>query len=142
MGPLHLHDPDCHLPQCEVKPLFNVVSEAAIISNLDGAVWASTPNFKLGTYVLTLDTQTDGEYREVIDETKVLLNVAWHSVPGTVTGIFLRKKKYVNVTPLELREEGVAYLVRKGGGACLVLCKTCVVVGFWDQDKLMSNGIA
>ena len=54
-------------------------------------------------------------------------------------GIWLRKNKYVDVTPPNVKGTGVVYLSTKGGGACIGASAYYVCIAFWDSKSVMSD---
>ena len=54
-------------------------------------------------------------------------------------GIWLRKNKYVDVTPPNVKGTGVVYLSTKGGGACIGHSAYYVCIAFWDSKSVMSD---
>ena len=113
----------------------NIVKTAAIYGK-DGTPWAVSENWPgLHTYEQEQDTE-NGTETVLVDEWKIVENVS-----GGVRrpGIRIGREKYGFVKYDQ--EFKSAQLAKSTGGA--ILCKTakCIVVGIWEKEAKMSNGL-
>ena len=112
--------------------IHNCVEKAAIISLADGSIWASTPDFGLYGYPVDVPTEDGNGVQSVeINEIALFLHVVTHDgASNSLAGIRISNEKYFKVN--SDAAEGLIYLKKNGGGACIAKCHSCIVFGSWN----------
>lgn len=116
----------------------NVCEHGSLVSNTDGTVWASTPDFTLSNYAATIERE-DGSGTQVVEvnEFTSLLD-AFNNQGHTakIGGVRINKEKYFVVS--FDGDRGVMYLRKLGGGACVARSNTAFVIGtFMSSNKMI-----
>lgn len=119
--------------------LYNCVESAAIISKLNGAIYASTPNFSLSQYSVTIPNDELGTSTPLrVNETKILL----HSIKNGGTSLdegglrFNSEKFYLVHYDLDTRS---MYLRKSQGGACISWTNVVVIYASWSENEQTSG---
>lgn len=110
----------------------NCIEKAAIISLADGSIWANTPDFGLYGYPVDVPTEDGLGVQSVeINEIDLFLHVVNHDgASNSLAGIRISNEKYFKVN--SDADQGLIYLKKNGGGACIAKCNSCVVFGSWN----------
>lgn len=112
----------------------NICEHGAIIGNTNGVIWASTPNFYLGTYVDEV-LAPDGQYQSVkIDEFANLQEVfANCGNTHKLEGVRLVNVQYI---PISFNSDAqVLWLRKKGGGACVAKTSMAFVIATFEESR-------
>ena len=116
------------------------VEHGALMSIQDLGLWASTPNFSLGSYNVDLPTD-DGESTQSVqvNELEILKEaLANKGVTTHRAGLRINNEKYFLVNDDEDRH--TTYLKKHGGGACLVRTNMAVIFASWNGALAASDG--
>jgi profilin len=110
----------------------NCVEKAAIISLSDASIWANTPDFGLYGYNVDVPTEDGAGLQSVaINEIDLFLHIVNNDgASNSPAGIRIANEKYFKVS--SDAANGLIYLKKNGGGACIAKCATCVVFASWN----------
>ena len=113
------------------------VCQAACVYGHDGALWATSSGFRLGTYEFE-QTQEDGSKKKVIcnEHAACMKATRGDRKGGQECGIRISNQKYMMLRNDEKGKVKFAILSRQGGGgACVAKTTKALIVGIWYQDK-------
>ena len=115
----------------------------ACIYGLDGAQWATSPDFCLASYETDME-QEDGSTKKVLcNEMGALLKGAREgSRKPQECGFRICNQKYMFMKNDD--EGGIKYLVlsrKGGGGATAAVTSKAIIVGVWGKDVPRSDGM-
>eukprot|EP01038_Epipyxis_sp_PR26KG_P013536 gene13536-18156_t len=102
----------------------------AMICSMDGAVLASTPDFKLKTYETEIPQEDGTDRMETVDETKNILSLVKGSKPSQ--GLRVNQQKYQIIRSLE-EEHSQCFTAM--GGLTVANCKKCIIIATYDEAK-------
>jgi profilin len=119
--------------------IHDCVEKAAIIALADGSIWASTPDFGLYGYNVDVPTEDGLGVQPIeINEIDLFLHIVNHDgASNSPAGIRIANEKYFKVSSDQT--EGLIYLKKNGGGACIAKCATCVVFASWNGANVTSG---
>ena len=114
--------------------LVNAVEEAAIIGNTDGAIWASTQGFTIGTVTVEVEGKGKIQMNEFINIADAFAHNGDCTKDG---GIRLNGVKYFMIN--FDNDKKTMYLKRQGGGAVIALTNMSYVIGTFNTEKMMTK---
>jgi profilin len=118
--------------------LLNVLSNAMIVGNTDGAVWATTQGFALKNEPVDVTLPDGTVKKETVNE---LVNIADAFCNNGDTkklgGIRINKEKFY-MTNFD-NERKVMYLKKSGGGGCIALTGKAYIIGVFETSKKMKR---
>ncbi len=114
--------------------IVNAVEQAAIIGNQDGAIWAATQGFVIGTEKVEVEGKGTIEMNEFLNIADAFAHNGDCTKDG---GIRLSGVKYfmINFDP----EKKTMYLKRQGGGAVIALTKMSYIIRTFKTEKMMTR---
>lgn len=115
--------------------LYNCVESAAIVSILNGAIYASTPNFKLSQYSIMIpDDERDTSVILRINEQENLLYCIEHAGHApNAGGLRINSEKYY-VVHFDQETRSI-YLRKAEGGACISWSNVVVIFASWTEKE-------
>ena len=115
----------------------NLLNFAAIIGNVDGKIYASSPGFKMTDHSATSVNEKNEPTQYLVSEWTLLKNLFSADKLDTTKGFWIDNKKFVILSI----DGNVAKFRCENGGMCIVkTLKTFVVGGFSSADDPKKNG--
>ena len=113
----------------------NCVEKAAIISLSDISIWACTEEFGLYGYDVEVPTEDGAGMQPIhVDEVDLLQHIVNHNGScNSLAGIRISNEKYFKVSSDE--SQGLIYLKKNGGGACIAKCDACIIFASWNSSQ-------
>ena len=114
------------------------VDQVLMCGKQDGAIWASTPDFKLRMYSIRVQDDRGGEEETLVNEA-VLVSKLVQTFLEPAEGIRINGVKYTVVDSFAngIAQDGLAtiYLKRSHGGGCICVTKKAVIMASFDEGK-------
>lgn len=122
------------------KNYINACESAAIVSNSDGTIWASSSNFNLGEYEVEIDNNDMAGVEKVkINEFKNLMDVFNNKgVSSMVGGVRLNKQKFM-VAFFDSGSQILSLKKSQGGGFVAKTNTAFVIVTYNTNNKTIIN---
>jgi profilin len=116
----------------------NILSNAMIVGNQDGAVWAATPNFTLRNEPVDVTLNDGTMKKETVFELGNIADAFCNNGDSKkLGGIRINLEKFY-MTSFD-NEKKVMYLKKSGGGACIALTGKAYIIGVFETSKKMKR---
>ena len=117
----------------------NVCEHAAIIDH-KGNVLANTKGFTLGKYVYDMQVDEKNVQKVPVDEKQLLINVVLNGTTDENVGVRVNNEKHVMVNYDPVKK--LTYFSKRDGGACAMATNTVIIYASYNQNLVMSDGMA
>lgn len=115
----------------------NISEHAALLSNSDGTVWASSPGFTLQNYDVSVANPDGGSQTHHVNEFDDLQRAFEQGGVSPSYGLRLHRDTYriVNFDATH----NLLYLKKMGGGACVAKSNQAFVIGTFRSDRTATD---